>query len=92
MVMRDGEQGAHESSALISQISLFLSVAKASPVSIPPRTCPPVHIRPMRNSVEGLNQEIEKLVLYPGQQHSCRSELEMVRLASDRTLPDRSID
>uniref|UniRef100_A0A182P020 Uncharacterized protein n=1 Tax=Anopheles epiroticus TaxID=199890 RepID=A0A182P020_9DIPT len=51
--------------------------AKASPMSIPTRTCPPVHIRPMRNSVEGLNQEIEKLVLYPGQQHSCRAELEM---------------
>lgn len=28
----------------------------------------------MRSSVEGLNQEIEKLVLVPGQQHSCRPE------------------
>lgn len=36
----------------------------------------------MRNSVEGLNQEIEKLVLYPGQAHTCRSDLEMVSLCS----------
>lgn len=47
---------------------------KASPVLIPPRTCPPAHMRPMRSSVEGLNQEIEKLVLIPGQQHTCRPE------------------
>lgn len=44
----------------------------ASPVSIPPRSCA-TH-RPMRSSVEGLNQEIEKLVLVPGQPHSCRPE------------------
>lgn len=44
----------------------------ASPVSIPPRSCA-IH-RPMRSSVEGLNQEIEKLVLVPGQPHSCRPE------------------
>lgn len=37
----------------------------ANPVLIPsPRTC--LHMKPMRNSVEGLNQEIEKLVLFPG--------------------------
>lgn len=28
----------------------------------------------MRSSVEGLNQEIEKLVLIPGQPHTCRPE------------------
>lgn len=50
---------------------------KASPVLIPARTCPPAHMRPMRNSVEGLNQEIEKLVLIPGQQHTCRPESNM---------------
>lgn len=49
----------------------------ASPVSIPPRSCA-TH-RPMRSSVEGLNQEIEKLVLIPGQQHSCRPESSHVR-------------
>ena len=49
---------------------------KASPVTIP-RNCPPGYMRPMRSSVEGLNQEIEKLVLYPGQQ-ACRSELDVV--------------
>lgn len=40
-----------------------------------------MHMRPMRNSVEGLNQEIEKLVLHPGAgpMHSCRQELEMVK-------------
>lgn len=32
----------------------------------------------MRNSVEGLNQEIEKLVLYTGQQHTCRPEISLV--------------
>lgn len=50
------------------------NLAKASPVQIPARPCPPTHGRPMRNSVEGLNQEIEKLVLHPGQQHTCRPE------------------
>jgi hypothetical protein len=40
-------------------------LAIANPVLIPsPRTC--LHMKPMRNSVEGLNQEIEKLVLFPG--------------------------
>lgn len=47
--------------------------AKASPVQIPNRSSV-THGRPMRNSVEGLNQEIEKLVLHPGQQHTCRPE------------------
>lgn len=51
---------------------------KASPVFIPPRACPP-SVRPMRNSVEGLNQEIEKLVLHPGQQHTCRPETNLVK-------------
>lgn len=45
----------------------------ATPVLIPPRQIPP-HTRPMRSSVEGLNQEIEKLVLNPCQQHTCRPE------------------
>jgi Protein Family FAM117 len=51
--------------------------SKASPVSIPPRCPPPNYMRPMRNSVEGLNSEIEKLVLYPGQPHTCRPETHM---------------
>lgn len=34
----------------------------------------------MRSSVEGLNQEIEKLVLIPGQQHCCRPESNLVIL------------
>lgn len=50
--------------------SIFNSTA--SPVTIPVR--PSSSQRPMRSSVEGLNQEIEKLVLVPGQQHSCRPE------------------
>lgn len=33
--------------------------------------------RPMRSSVEGLNQEIEKLVLIPGLLHTCRPETSM---------------
>lgn len=44
----------------------------ASPVSIPIRSY--AFQRPMRSSVEGLNQEIEKLVLIPGQPHTCRPE------------------
>lgn len=44
----------------------------ASPVSIPIRSY--AFQRPMRNSIEGLNQEIEKLVLIPGQPHTCRPE------------------
>lgn len=51
---------------------LFVQFVTASPVSIPSRSCA-TH-RPMRSSVEGLNQEIEKLVLIPGQQHTCRPE------------------
>lgn len=60
---------------LVDNLSIIsvASAAKASPVQIPSR--PSVtHGRPMRNSVEGLNQEIEKLVLHPGQQHTCRPE------------------
>ncbi|XP_058128986.1 protein FAM117B-like [Anopheles ziemanni] len=76
-VIRQRLQRTHRGEHSVSSQTLSPNHAKASPVSIPPRTCPPVHIRPMRNSVEGLNQEIEKLVLFPGQQHSCRSELEM---------------
>ncbi|XP_058067367.1 protein FAM117B-like [Anopheles bellator] len=76
-VIRQRLQRTHRGEHSVSSQTLSPNNAKASPVSIPPRTCPPVHMRPMRNSVEGLNQEIEKLVLYPGQQHSCRSELEM---------------
>ncbi|XP_040165581.1 protein FAM117B-like [Anopheles arabiensis] len=76
-VIRQRLQRTHRGEHSVSSQTLSPNHAKASPVSIPTRTCPPVHIRPMRNSVEGLNQEIEKLVLYPGQQHSCRAELEM---------------
>lgn len=76
-VIRQRLQRTHRGEHSVSSQTLSPNHAKASPVSIPPRTCPPVHMRPMRNSVEGLNQEIEKLVLYPGQPHSCRSELEM---------------
>ncbi|XP_037025514.1 protein FAM117B-like isoform X1 [Bradysia coprophila] len=53
--------------------SQTLSPIHATPVLIPPRQIPP-HTRPMRSSVEGLNQEIEKLVLNPCQQHTCRPE------------------
>lgn len=76
-VIRQRLQRTHRGEHSVSSQTLSPNHAKASPVSIPPRTCPPVHMRPMRNSVEGLNQEIEKLVLYPGQPHTCRSELEM---------------
>lgn len=54
-------------------------LAKANPVLIPARPCVP-HARPMRSSVEGLNQEIEKLVLHPGQPHTCRPETMLVSL------------
>lgn len=76
-VIRQRLQRTHRGEHSVSSQTLSPNHAKASPVSIPPRTCAPVHMRPMRNSVEGLNQEIEKLVLYPGQQHTCRSDLEM---------------
>lgn len=60
----------------------FKFLVKASPVLIPSRNSQPIHMRPMRNSVEGLNQEIEKLVLHPsvGTLHSCRQELELVSI------------
>lgn len=72
---RTGEHSVSSSSQTLSPVH-----AKASPVLIPPRNSQPIHLRPMRSSVEGLNQEIEKLVLHPsaGQIHSCRQELEMV--------------
>ncbi|XP_059609060.1 protein FAM117B-like [Phlebotomus argentipes] len=54
--------------------SVSSQTMRASPVTIPARAVPPGHLRPMRSSVEGLNQEIEKLVLLPGQPHSCRPE------------------
>lgn len=56
--------------------------AKASPVLIPRNSHQQPCLRPMRSSVEGLNQEIEKLVLHPtaSQIHSCRQELEMVSI------------
>lgn len=49
-------------------------------MTIPVRPSPS-HARPMRSSVEGLNQEIEKLVLQPDQPHTCRPETNLVRLA-----------
>lgn len=76
-VIRQRLQRTHRGEHSVSSQTLSPNHAKASPVSIPPRTCPTVHMRPMRNSVEGLNQEIEKLVLYTGQPHTCRSDLEM---------------
>lgn len=58
----------------------FFRIRKtATPVLIPPRQIPP-HTRPMRSSVEGLNQEIEKLVLNPCQQHTCRPETNLASL------------
>lgn len=64
---------------LKKNLKMYALLVKASPVLIPPRN-QPIHMRPMRSSVEGLNQEIEKLVLHPsaGPMHSCRQELEMV--------------
>lgn len=56
---------------------LYMIIAKASPVSIPARPIP-TNIRPMRSSVEGLNQEIEKLVLHQDQPHTCRPETNLV--------------
>ncbi|XP_055619883.1 protein FAM117B-like [Toxorhynchites rutilus septentrionalis] len=76
-VIRQRLQRTHRGEHSVSSQTLSPNHAKASPVLIPPRTCPPIHMRPMRNSVEGLNQEIEKLVLYTGQSHTCRSDLEM---------------
>lgn len=62
----------------------FVCLFAASPVSIPPRSCA-IH-RPMRSSVEGLNQEIEKLVLVPGQPHSCRPESSHVNASHRQSL------
>ncbi|XP_055593599.1 protein FAM117B-like [Uranotaenia lowii] len=76
-VIRQRLQRTHRGEHSVSSQTLSPNHAKASPVSIPPRTCPPVHMRPMRSSVEGLNQEIEKLVLFTSQPHTCRSDLEM---------------
>lgn len=57
---------------------IWMLTAKASPMLIPPRPHP-TYAKPMRNSVEGLNQEIEKLVLVtPGQPHGCRPESNLV--------------
>lgn len=76
-VIRQRLQRTHRGEHSVSSQTLSPCHVKANPVSIPPRTCPAIHMRPMRNSVEGLNQEIEKLVLYTGQPHTCRSDLEM---------------
>lgn len=56
---------------------LCFLLAKALPLSIPARPVPN-NIRPMRSSVEGLNQEIEKLVLHQDQPHTCRPETNLV--------------
>lgn len=56
------------------KIYKFFFTAKG--VLIPPRANH--ENRPMRSSVEGLNQEIEKLVLIPGLLHTCRPETSMV--------------
>jgi hypothetical protein len=66
-------QRTHRENSVSSQTN-SQSPMHSKAVSIPPRCPPPNYMRPMRNSVEGLNQEIEKLVLYPGQPHTCRRE------------------
>lgn len=64
-----GQRGEHS----VSSQTLSPIHGKASPMLIPQHNNS--QIRPMRSSVEGLNQEIEKLVLYTGQVHSSRPEL-----------------
>lgn len=76
-VIRQRLQRTQRGENSVSSQTLSPVHTKASPVLIPMRTCPPAHMRPMRNSVEGLNQEIEKLVLIPGQPHTCRPETSM---------------
>lgn len=77
-VIRQRLQRTHRAGEIsVSSQTLSPVHAKASPVLIPSRPCPPAHMRPMRSSVEGLNQEIEKLVLIPGQPHTCRPETSM---------------
>ncbi|XP_031622682.1 protein FAM117B-like isoform X2 [Contarinia nasturtii] len=71
-VLRQRLQRIQQRTGEHSVSSQTLSPIQTSPVLIPPRSCA-TH-RPMRSSVEGLNQEIEKLVLVPGQPHSCRPE------------------
>lgn len=71
-VLRQRIQRVQQRTGEHSVSSQTLSPIHTSPVSIPPRSC--ATQRPMRSSVEGLNQEIEKLVLVPGQPHSCRPE------------------
>lgn len=73
-VIRQRLQRTQRGENSVSSQTLSPVHVKASPVLIPTRNCPPAHMRPMRSSVEGLNQEIEKLVLIPGQQHTCRPE------------------
>lgn len=81
VVVDDGWGGRINWSCFVFFVSL---PAKASPVTIPARPYP-THPKPMRNSVEGLNQEIEKLVLLPGQPHTCRPESNLV--SSNRKKP-----
>ncbi|XP_055706270.1 protein FAM117B-like isoform X3 [Phlebotomus papatasi] len=71
---RSHSQRSTEHSVSSQTQSTLGATLRASPVTIPARTGPHGHLRPMRSSVEGLNQEIEKLVLIPGQQHTCRPE------------------
>lgn len=74
---------------------MFNLPAKASPVQIPSRATSLNHIRPMRNSVEGLNQEIEKLVLSSGspavEQQSIEGECHLSRSVLTQT-PIRDFD
>lgn len=65
---RSAKLGEHS----VSSQTLSPVHVKATPMLIPARPLPPT--RPMRNSVEGLNQEIEKLVFFPGLPHTCRPE------------------
>ncbi|KAJ6627058.1 Protein FAM117B, partial [Pseudolycoriella hygida] len=68
-VIRQRLQKTQRGEHSVSSQTLSPIHAKATPVLIPPRQIPS-HTRPMRSSVEGLNQEIEKLVLNPCQQHT----------------------
>uniref|UniRef100_A0A1L8DCC0 Uncharacterized protein n=1 Tax=Nyssomyia neivai TaxID=330878 RepID=A0A1L8DCC0_9DIPT len=72
--LQRSQRSTEHSVSAQTQSGLSGTSMRASPVTIPPRAGAPGHLRPMRSSVEGLNQEIEKLVLIPGQQHTCRPE------------------
>lgn len=82
-------QNSFESRELGLILFSYVFFNTASPLTIPVRPCS--SHRPMRSSVEGLNQEIEKLVLVPGQQHSCRPESSNVSQLSHCSINMRMI-